>query len=278
MFYAGKIKTRIDKKKHIITIKIYLRDHFYCHTMLCKRVMSLADLVFVFTAFVFARVMLHRDDRPTVDVHVTDVHVTDVEVDALLRTVENRCIKLFAVLDAMVTKGPVCVGTTGEAAICGKHTTDLSSHVRRLLRKHYPLNRLGQGKLQLSEFRDPRSSLIAANHNKGEKIEVCCRSKQCDTGHTVGDPSAGCKLNSVDGVMEVTLHELAHSMDCTVRTGKRSDGHGPCFDQLQNFLMHTAITAGVFKCGDDSFCGIYHSKSGMCRAVHEPCDEQGKCK
>lgn len=217
--------------------------------------------------------------------HSSGSNVADSDVRQLLSTVYDRCMKLFAQL-AVISDSAICVDAQGNIqphtrrGACAPGCDDLSSHTQRLLRKHYPLYRLGEGKLVLSEFHDGNSTLIAANHNKGERIEVCCRSKQCDPGHSVGDSGSPCSLNSADGVMEVVLHELAHSMDCKYRTTKSSSGHGPCFEQLQNFLMRQAASIGVFKCSADAFCGIYHNKSGVCRAgaaSAAKCKEQVKC-
>lgn len=223
----------------------------------------------------------HDDEEA--ESHGGVIDPTQAQVDELLLETHGRCQQLFLHLEKklQIAGSKFCVDSRGrevQTSECSDQgVTDLTTATRRLLRKHQVGNRMGKGRLVLTEFDQPDNKLLAANHNKGEEIQVCCKSKQCSSTHQIGDHNTPCQLNTIDGMMEVTLHELAHSMDCANRPEKST--HGPCFDQLQNALMFQAQSIDLFRCGPRAFCGIYHSKSGMCEtnANQSKCDSQPEC-
>jgi hypothetical protein len=96
---------------------------------------------------------------------------------------------------------------------------DISAAVKRLLAQHH-------GRLVLREYHstDPDDMVVAMNVNKGEELAVCVRDRT-DTS----------KLNCVNTMMRVVLHELAHTMDPKYRMHAT---HGPCFDRLADYLYH----------------------------------------
>jgi hypothetical protein len=148
-----------------------------------------------------------------VNVRDTQDGVSDKRALALLCHVHGRSAILLDFLKSQYDNGDV-------HAIADFPTgsgRDIRQAVKRLLDRH-------RDRLKLSEYfnPDPEDMVVAMNVNKGEELAVCVREKR--------DPT---KLNCVNTMMRVVLHEFAHTMDPHYRMNA---AHGPCFDRLADYL------------------------------------------
>jgi hypothetical protein len=149
----------------------------------------------------------------TMDTHDTGDSASDIRAAILLSRVHSRSAILLDYLKGQYDNDSIGDFPSGSGR-------DIRKSVARLLERH-------KGRLKLSEYHnsDPDDMVVAMNVNKGEELGVCVRDKRDTT-----------KLNCINTMMRVVLHEFAHTMDQHYRP---DEAHGPCFDRLADFLYMT---------------------------------------
>lgn len=120
---------------------------------------------------------------------------------------------------------------------------DVTANMRRLAEKH-----VGRD-LPMAEYHNPSDKTVGSNADKGVLIETCLRSKY--------NPS---EWNSMNTLMRVHVHELAHSADFHFRQDGE-EAHGPDFYRLMNTLLKIAEQEGLYNCAEftasnGAFCGL----------------------
>jgi hypothetical protein len=222
------------------------------------------------------RAVEDASDTKMVTVHKTGDAISDGLATTLLSRVNARSTVMLDYLKSQYDNGQLSDFPPGSGR-------SIREPVRRLLERH-------RGKLSLSEYHnpDPDDMIVAMNVNKGEELSICVRDK--------GDTT---KLNCINTMMRVVLHEFAHTMDHHYR---HDSNHGPCFDRLADFLYMTAsgidVTSAApggapsinplyscpFSCDKDigdtakliPFCGLMLPRS-HCPSDADPSPTSAKC-
>jgi hypothetical protein len=120
---------------------------------------------------------------------------------------------------------------------------DITDNMKTLVRKHYKKD------VPLVEYHSPHDMTVGSNSDKGTMIETCLRSKYNTK-----------EWNSINTLMRVHCHELAHSSDFQFR-GDGEDAHGPVFMRLHKFLLGVSENLGLYNCveytaSNQAFCGV----------------------
>lgn len=162
---------------------------------------------------------------PQESLHASEDSASNVRLQQVVAQTDAILHNVAAMYVANVLRGngKICIDDAGNLQSDGR---DITCEVQRLLQVHYaPLG----GSIKLREYDRPDDNVLATNSNKGQEIAICVRSKT--------DPQ---QLNSINSMVRVLIHELAHSMDHSYVNHK---DHGECFYQLERFLVKCAINS-----------------------------------